>query len=438
MPQAATVMQISLKNLSASFNLAVPLLNELSDAFGTPFLPAISNTALSLVVAVQNGKRNKEQCVHLMQSVYKVLYAIINLHMTSEPPGNLAPTSLYHLGRFTEYILSADYRVSTEIFFRTLHKIYTFAEAQDTHKIKSIFRQGEMAALLKNCHTGLQEASEAFKIAEMTIVGDIAKMRNRMESMHQELLELISTLFDETSSDGPSFGHIWANSSLNSSNSFSMLPAPPKIFHGREAELESIVQILRGALARISILGPGGIGKTSLGKAALHHPDITAKYEHRFFVASDSATTSVELAALIGAHLGLKPGKDLTKPVLQFFSSSEPSLLLLDNLETVWEPTESRVAVEEFLSLLADITHLALVITMRGAERPAKVRWTHPFLPPLKPLSDDAARQTFVDIAEDSHDSKDLTQLLSFTDNMPLAVDLMAHLVDYEGCSNEV
>ena len=73
---------------------------------------------------------------------------------------------------------------------------------------------------------------------------------------------------------------------------------------------------------------------------------------------------------------------------------------------------------------------------MRGAERPGKVHWTHPGLSPLKTLSQEAALRTFVDIAEDFHNHKDITRLLSFTDNMPLAVDLIAHLVDSEGCSN--
>jgi hypothetical protein len=85
-----------------------------------------------------------------------------------------------------------------------------------------------------------------------------------------------------------------------------------------------------------------------------------------------------------------------------------------------------------FLFLLLTQTQ----ITMRGAERPAKVRWSHPFLSPLKPLSDGAARQTFIDVADDVHNSKDINQLLALTDNMPLAVELIAHLVDYEDCAN--
>jgi tetratricopeptide (TPR) repeat protein len=54
-------------------------------------------------------------------------------------------------------------------------------------------------------------------------------------------------------------------------------------------------------------------------------------------------------------------------------------------------------------------------------------------LAPLKTLTDDAAWQTFVDIADDVHEKKDILKLLAFTGNLPLAVQIIAHLVDYEG-----
>jgi hypothetical protein len=105
------------------------------------------------------------------------------------------------------------------------------------------------------------------------------------------------------------------------------------------------------------------MGKTSLARAIVHHEETISRYEqYRLFVACDSAATQIELAGLIGAHLGLKAGKDLTRPVIQHFSSSPPSLLILDNLETLWEPTESRANIEEFLSLLTGVEHLALVV----------------------------------------------------------------------------
>jgi AAA+ superfamily predicted ATPase len=143
-----------------------------------------------------------------------------------------------------------------------------------------------------------------------------------------------------------------------------MLPSEPKIFHGRNSELSDILQRLRMKAPRIAILGAGGMGKTSLARAVLHHAEVSAQYtQHRYFVACDSATSKVELAALIGAHLGLKPSKDLTQAVVKFLVTVSPSLLILDNLEMVWEPTELCGDIEEFLSLLTDIKDLALIVS---------------------------------------------------------------------------
>ncbi|KAJ7480753.1 hypothetical protein FB451DRAFT_977591, partial [Mycena latifolia] len=207
-------------------------------------------------------------------------------------------------------------------------------------------------------------------------------------------------------------------------------------FHGRDSELSMIIQIFRQEMPRIAILGPGGMGKTSLARAVLHHPEIMARYgQHRFFIACDTTSTTVQLAALIGAHVGFKQGHDLTQLVLQHFATNPPSLLILDNLETIWEPTQSRRDLEGFLSLLTDIADLALMITMRGAERPANVRWTRPFLEPLRVLAQDAARQTLLDITDNVDNMEDVDRLLRATDNMPLVIDLMGHLVDYEGTS---
>ncbi|KAJ7460280.1 hypothetical protein FB451DRAFT_1181950 [Mycena latifolia] len=435
MSRRCSVAEIRLSNTIACLTPAIAPLNELSDSFGTPFVPAISNTTLSLITAVQSVKKNKDDCIQLLENVYQLLCAIVNLHIKSETKGNLPPATLGHVGKFTE----------------TLHKIHTFVEAQqDGSKIKSFFHQTETKTLLSECRAELQQAFEVFKTGTgITVLGSITQMQQEEERMCKEVLELISTLSDGTTSDrstrplDPRIGEIlWALdewtkfTSPSSSNSISMLPAKPKIFHGRESELQETVELLQQEAPRIAILGPGGMGKTSLATAALHHPAIGTKYEHCFFIVADAVTTSRELAALLGEHIGLQPAKDLTKEVIHYFATTRLSLLILDNVETLWEPIESRSDVEEFLSKLTDIPHLALMITMRGAERPAKVPWTHPFLAPLKPLSDVAARATFLDIAEDMYDSKDVDEVLSLTDNMPLAVDLIAHAVDFEGsCS---
>ncbi|KAJ7244476.1 P-loop containing nucleoside triphosphate hydrolase protein, partial [Mycena rebaudengoi] len=212
------------------------------------------------------------------------------------------------------------------------------------------------------------------------------------------------------------------------------LPPCPQIFHGREAELQDVVNILMQDSACIAIIGARGMGKTSLATAALHNPQVEAKYSYQYFVPCHSSPTCNELAATIAVHIGLEKGSNMAKKIAHYFAHAPPSLLVLDNLETPWETLSSRAEVEEFLSLMTDIPQLGLMIILRGAERPSKVKWTRPFLTPLKPLSNVAAWQTFIAITDDCHDNAGIKELLELTGNLPLAVSLIASVADSEGC----
>ncbi|KAJ6460470.1 hypothetical protein C8R47DRAFT_1160868 [Mycena vitilis] len=402
----STTTQIRLDNIAQCLATTASTLTILSDHVDASFLVAISNTSQSLAKCIQTIKYNKNDCIQLLEQVYQLLTTITVLHIGSDNNGELPPDVIHNVAKFTE----------------TLHKIHTFVEAQQNgSKFKNFFRQGEMNTLLKACQQGLQEEATFFQIKTGALMGDITTMQRDAEKRHRETLQMIEVLSaDGAGSDrASSISQVYSGSSL-SSNSFSMLPPEPKIFHGRESELGAIVGIFTQESPRVALLGAGGMGKTSVARALLHQADITAKFgQHRLFVACDSVANKVELAALIGAHLGLMPRRDLTRAVLEHFATSPPSLLILDNLEPLWEPA-----------------HLRQEITMRGLERPGKVRWTRPFIPPLERLAQDAARKIFIDIADDDHDLEEIDKVLCLTDNVPLAISLLAHLVDSEGCTN--
>ncbi|KAJ6471456.1 P-loop containing nucleoside triphosphate hydrolase protein, partial [Mycena sanguinolenta] len=212
------------------------------------------------------------------------------------------------------------------------------------------------------------------------------------------------------------------------------LPPSPQIFNGREFELETVINSLLITPARVAILGPGGMGKTTLAIAALHNYKVVDKYSTRHFISCDSVDTRDSLIARLAIHLGLETSHRSTKHIIHHLSTGPPSLVIFDNFETPWEPVDGRAKVEDFLSLLTDIPHLAILVTMRGAERPSKVKWTHPFLNPLIPLSTIAARQTVVDIADDIFYESEVDRLLEITGNIPLVVQLVATVAATEGC----
>ena len=120
MPHPPTVTEIRTNNIVTALRLASKLVDELNDALGTSSLQAIHNPVIGCCTAgekfchqfylynmgFQNVKKNRVECIQLLEDIHGVLYAIINLHLKSDTPGSLAPSMLDHIGNFTEYVSS--------------------------------------------------------------------------------------------------------------------------------------------------------------------------------------------------------------------------------------------------------------------------------------------------------------------------------------------
>ncbi|TFK32924.1 P-loop containing nucleoside triphosphate hydrolase protein [Crucibulum laeve] len=261
----------------------------------------------------------------------------------------------------------------------------------------------------------------------------LAEMQEHASRRHQEVMDALSSK-QAALPPGTTLEDL-----RRSSSTLSLLPALPLIFTGRDKEQKEIITIIQNnTAARIVVLGPGGIGKTSLTLSVLHDYNIVDIFgTRRYFISCDAASTKDGLVSTIAKYFNLEEKPKLSNAIIHYLNrSKEPALMVLDNFETPWEIPEQRSKVEDFLSLLANISHLSIVLTMRGVERPGKIRWTRPFLAPLQPLTDDVAEEIFRDIADIDHDDPDLMELLMLTDNLPLAVTLMAHLAESETCTN--
>ncbi|KAJ7690808.1 hypothetical protein B0H17DRAFT_1134079 [Mycena rosella] len=400
--------------------LAASTAREIADYANVPFLQMIASLTEAISAAVQSAKSNREQCTIMMEQIHGILCTIIQLCSSYDSEGTLPPALLYDIARFTE----------------TLQKLHAFLKTQlGLGKIKQLFKQSDTATQLKAYQEELQNSLGRLKVqAGGAAASTMVQMQTDARRQHDELLALLAAHPELTKSDRSSSVTGTISSLASSSGSLSILPANPQIFHGRDLELQEILDTLKQDSPRIAILGTGGMGKTSLAVAALQHPEVINKFPNRFFIPCHSTATRSDLVSSVASYVGIGVGPNLARKIVRHLSYGPPALLILDNFETPWESPSCRTGVEEFLSLLADVAHLAIIVTMRGAERPGRVKWTRPFLGPLQPLDDDAALNTFLDIADEDHDRSRVRELLDLTGNLPLAVSLIANVVAHEGC----
>jgi tetratricopeptide (TPR) repeat protein len=211
-------------------------------------------------------------------------------------------------------------------------------------------------------------------------------------------------------------------------------PAAPRCLFGRENEQKSLIDTLVNHpldLARIAILGLGGMGKTSLALTVLHCTEVRERYPLRIFLSCEAIATVdqliSELADILQIH-AVNRDSTLRYVVLRRLARGPLTLICLDNFETLWDPPQIRNVIETLLAELDGMHNISLILTMRGTQRPASLRWSKPLLPPLVPLSIDHMQSILLDIA-DAADNPVTRKLLECIGGVPLAASLLANLL---------
>lgn len=233
------------------------------------------------------------------------------------------------------------------------------------------------------------------------------------------------------------------------------LPASAASFVGREAELAQLTTLLAQPDGRLlTILGPGGVGKTRLAlETAAHHLADSRFADGLFFVPLADLPPGADIAPTVAEAIGLKlsgakpPGTQVAAHL-----RDRRLLLLLDNFEHLLPQAEQLAA------WLAAAPGLRLMVTSRvrlglyeewlveigGLETPV----TAAALPPAEPPADwaaFAAPQLFIQRArrvylgfDSAAEQEAILQICWLVGGLPLALELAAAWVRTVPCRPKI
>ncbi|KAF9806300.1 hypothetical protein IEO21_08743 [Rhodonia placenta] len=208
------------------------------------------------------------------------------------------------------------------------------------------------------------------------------------------------------------------------------LPTKQAVCVGRDEKIEAFKALLLQR-SHVLILGTGGVGKTTIALELLHHPEVAFAFSTRYFVSCDAVLGLEAFRLRVAESLGVSPemrGQQLLSGILRTLRA-RPSVLCIDNFETIWEPPQSRKDVEEDLAQLAGVDDVVLIVTMRGVERPGGIAWAPTMS--LRPLSVDDGLTVFSKVSGAPVDEYG-EELVRATDGLPLAISILAHLTQPE------
>ncbi|KAJ8580139.1 hypothetical protein M405DRAFT_834842 [Rhizopogon salebrosus TDB-379] len=210
-------------------------------------------------------------------------------------------------------------------------------------------------------------------------------------------------------------------------------PSRPSMFYGRDDLVAELTNLVVND-EHIALIGPGGMGKSSLAKAILNEALVIEKFaKRRFFVTYDgmdpSAITFETFMTRLARALGIElVGADPMRQVRTFLHSTS-AFIVLDNAET-FEEARGQSALQEIppaIADIADIPGITLIITSRSRRNAPNVRWITKDIPPLDVGS---ALEAFFRIygqVSRSNAEEEITNLLMELEFHPLSINLLAN-----------
>ncbi|TDL14578.1 hypothetical protein BD410DRAFT_757142, partial [Rickenella mellea] len=380
--------------------LTLTAMANITDGLQIPFLKAAPQTLNQIITLADSVKTNKDACGQLAKQATDLIQAI-------------AQASVGKTVQMDERLQD-----DVEDLRKTLESIREYMSKMTSRKTwKRVLASSEDTAAIAEFRNKLAHAVVVFQIK------DQISARISQHAVTQDILQKVTNIHDHLTTSAA------GNPPYQSEFLFTP-PAYPECFYGRDEFVATAVDlILTHSPAKLAILGPGGVGKTTVAAAIFNNSSIEDKFgEHRAFVSCEPLSTTESLLETLckAFDVSVQNGK-LHTALMSFLKLLPDTLLVLDNLETLWDSDDESDNVQTLLRNLSSLAVLTIIITMRGILPPKGVLWTQPALSVLPVVSVDAAKSIYQAISP-TDDDMVLETLLCNVDCLPLAVTLLANL----------
>ncbi|KAJ7484974.1 hypothetical protein B0H11DRAFT_2231178 [Mycena galericulata] len=381
------------------------VLKELSCFIPVPLLGEFMNLSIAVIEACEEVTTVEENVKELQDRVYCLTLIIVD----KVPIGGQA---------------DGDLQSRIKNLQGTLNNILEdLNEIKQQRKFLVILFRAINKDKVDKCVSRVNVALEQFNVShQLRVEALLIKMKSNQESNNSTVTNQLNRI--EQAVKKTSQPH-------NAPENLSRQDMPPaqRIFYGRESVVNDIASLLsREATSQVCITGSGGMGKTSVALAVIHSPVVKVLFpNYRFWVPCVEAKSADLLRRILYTQLRVTADSyDSLDPLIKELSSSkERRLLLLDNFETPWLSGQDQNKISDILIRLAELPHIALIVTMASQFPPSddSVEWQHR---PLLPLDATAARDTFKRLYPGAANARKLDELLTAVGHIPLAITLVA------------